>query len=196
MTPREIFAAVETWNRSRASAGGVLLNPLGCTVHWGHETGHFKSRSMMAAWNLAGIKGTKGWFARGGATFGALTVEVFDGKAHRLLGSFRAYPSLEAFLDDYAGILSRCYPLAARSSDCVFLFLAGLVRGRDREGGPPYRWATDPDYFPALCRMVRRYAPEVLGERAPLLLAQSFLAARARGFPEAEMEGPAAEGLP
>ena len=180
----DLYGSVIEHNRM---PGAVKINALGAVAQWAHETGHFRSRPMLAAWNLAGIKATRGWVSRGGGTFGAMTCEFVQGESKRMLGAFRAYPSFSAFLNDYAGIISRCYPLSAQSVDCVWLYVAGLTYGIQRENGGRYQWATDPSYFPALCRIVKNYAPALCGEKWLDLLTQSANAAEERGFPIAGM---------
>ena len=180
----DLYGSVIEHNRM---PGAVKINALGAVAQWAHETGHFHSRPMLAAWNLAGIKATQGWVSRGGGTFGAMTCEFVQGESKRMLGAFRAYPSFSAFLNDYAGIISRCYPLSAQSVDCVWLYVAGLTYGIQRENGGRYQWATDPGYFPALCRIVKNYAPALCGEKWLDLLTQSANAAEERGFPIAGM---------
>lgn len=180
----DLYGSVIEHNRM---PGAVKINALGAVAQWAHETGHFRSRPMVAAWNLAGIKATQGWVSRGGGTFGAMTCEFVQGESRRMLGAFRAYPSFAAFLSDYAGIISRCYPLSAQSVDCVWLYVAGLTYGIQRENGGRYQWATDPSYFPALCRIVKNYAPALCGEKWLDLLTQSANAAEERGFPIAGM---------
>lgn len=180
----DLYGSVIEHNRM---PGAVKINALGAVAQWAHETGHFRSRPMLAAWNLAGIKATQGWVSRGGGTFGAMTCEFVQGESKRMLGAFRAYPSFSAFLNDYAGIISRCYPLSAQSVDCVWLYVAGLTYGIQRENGGRYQWATDPGYFPALCRIVKNYAPALCGEKWLDLLTQSANAAEERGFPIAGM---------
>ena len=169
--------------------GAVKINALGAVAQWAHETGHFRSRPMLAAWNLAGIKATRGWVSRGGGTFGAMTCEFVQGESKRMLGAFRSYPSLSAFLEDYAGIIARCYPLAGKSVDCVWLFFAGLVHGIARSDGSRYCWATDPGYFAALCRMAVTYAPILCGPEWKGILRESLSAAVQRGFPYGWMLG-------
>ena len=180
----DLYKSVIEHNRM---PGAVKINALGAVAQWAHETGHFRSRPMVAAWNLAGIKATQGWVSRGGGTFGAMTCEFVQGESRRMLGAFRAYPSFSAFLNDYAGIVSRCYPLSAQSVDCVWLYVAGLTYGLQRENGGRYQWATDPSYFTALCRIVKNYAPALCGEKWLDLLTQSANAAEERGFPIAGM---------
>lgn len=180
----DLYGSVIEHNRM---PGAVKINALGAVAQWAHETGHFRSRPMVAAWNLAGIKATQGWVSRGGGTFGAMTCEFVQGESRRMLGAFRAYPSFAAFLSDYAGIISRCYPLSAQSVDCVWLYVAGLTYGIQRENGGRRQWATDPGYFPALCRIVKNYAPALCGEKWLDLLTQSANAAEERGFPIAGM---------
>ena len=176
----DLYKSVIEHNRM---PGAVKINALGAVAQWAHETGHFRSRPMVAAWNLAGIKATQGWVSRGGGTFGAMTCEFVQGESRRMLGAFRAYSSFTAFLSDYAGIVSRCYPLSAQSVDCVWLYVAGLTYGIQRKGGGRYQWATDPEYFPALCRIAKNYAPTLCGDRWDALLTQSANAAEERGFP-------------
>ena len=180
----DLYGSVIEHNRM---PGAVKINALGAVAQWAHETGHFRSRPMLAAWNLAGIKATQGWVSRGGGTFGAMTCEFVQGESKRMLGAFRSYPSLSAFLEDYAGIIARCYPLSAQSVDCVWLYVAGLTYGIQRKGGGRCQWATDPGYFPALCRIVKNYAPALCGEKWLDLLTQSANAAEERGFPIAGM---------
>ena len=180
----DLYGSVIEHNRM---PGAVKINALGAVAQWAHETGHFRSRPMVAAWNLAGIKATPGWVSRGGGTFGAMTCEFIQGESRRMLGAFRAYPSFSAFLNDYAGIVSRCYPLSAQSVDCVWMYFAGFLYGLQRANGSRYQWATDPKYFSALCRIAKNYAPTLCGDRWDTLLTQSAKAAEERGFPVAEM---------
>ena len=176
----DLYKSVIEHNRM---PGAVKINALGAVAQWAHETGHFRSRPMVAAWNLAGIKATQGWVSRGGGTFGAMTCEFVQGESRRMLGAFRAYPCFSAFLNDYAGIVSRCYPLAGKSVDCVWLFFAGLVHGIARSDGSRYCWATDPGYFSALCRIAVTYAPILCGPEWKETLRGSLSAAVQRGFP-------------
>ena len=173
----------------RNNASELKLNALGAVSQWAHETGRFRSLIMTSNWNLAGIKATAGWVKRGGNTFGSVTHEYASGAPLRVVGAFRSYPSLSAFLEDYAGILARCYPLAGKSVDCVWLFFAGLVHGIARSDGSRYCWATDPGYFAALCRMAVTYAPILCGPEWKGILRESLSAAVQRGFPYGWMLG-------
>lgn len=155
------------------------VHELGTLAQTALETAHFKS---FRGFNLAGIKSTPGWEKVGGKIWSAGTSEFQGGKMVSTKGRFRSYDDLAHFLDDYSGLIHRCYAVTARNLDCIWLYLAGFYKGKYGA------WATDPKYYEKLCAMVVRYAPEVLGEEWQTRLADSFQLARQRGFPEQWVE--------
>lgn len=159
----------------RVLAERKQVNALGATVQMAHETGWFRSKPMMAHWNLGGIKCTRSWRNKGGACFDAKTWEESGGVRQDLVLGFRSYPSLSAFLDDYERLIRAYYPLSDRSIDCVWLYYAGLHG----------KWATDSAYFKRLVAMT----PRVAGELGISLdtLRGSHRAALERGYPQGWM---------
>jgi len=174
MTPKDLFQIVSCGNR--ANVFPCYLNPLGVTVQCRHETGNFRSQSMLTHWNLAGIKCTRGWVSRGGKCFSSRTWEEKAGQRVDLVAGFRSYSGVDEFLRDYAQIIAASYPVSAASPDCVWLFYAGLHG----------RWATDSSYFRALVALTTHTAPLV--GMSMETLRHSHDAALGRGYPFPWME--------
>lgn len=105
-----------------------------------HETGWGKflpkHENGESSHNLFGIKAGSSWQ---GDRVNKSTLEVIDGVTQKQRADFRAYPSFEACLDDYAGLIkgySR-YSDAIENADSAKGYLKGL-----QSGG----YATDPNY--------------------------------------------------
>lgn len=143
------------------------------------ETGHYR---YFQGYNLAEIKATPGWEKVGGKVWSAATSEFQGGGMVKTTARFRAYDDLAHFLEDYSGLIYRCYPLVVKNLDCMWLTLAGFYKGKHGA------WATDPKYYEKLCVMVVGYAPQVLGEEWQERLNSAYAYARRKGFPEAWME--------
>ena len=181
MTAEDLYRVVAAGNIG--SVWACTLNSLGTAVQCCHETGWFRSRPMMAHWNLAGIKCTKTWVNRGGKCFSAKTWEEEGGRRVDQMAGFRSYAGLEEFLRDYSRLIASYYPLSRDSHDCVWLYLAGLHG----------KWATDSKYFKALVSLVPRIADEVGVSRSTLLRSADI--AVLRGYPERWMQDAVAEVL-
>lgn len=183
----ELFAILHAANADGSLYGAKPISAFGSLCQLWHETGGFSSGAMMRHWNLAGIKCTSSWIARGGDCFDGETSEFVLGTELRGVRAFRSYPALSAFLSDYSRLIQTYYPFAAESPDCVWLFFAGLVAG-------PRKWATDPLYFNKLARAALRLAPDLLGPTWEETLARSLAVADERGWPQSGVKA-VAHGL-
>lgn len=107
-------AALETaWGQSIPEAGGACSN------------------------NLFGIKAGITWL---GPTVVTLTSEYYGGRWVRVAARWRAYPSWNECLVDYARLIARLYPQSLKYADGnPDGWVRGLVSG-------PFKWATDPNY--------------------------------------------------
>lgn len=165
---------------------GVRINALGLAAQCHHETGGFRSRPMNAHCNYAGISCTAGWIKQGGRCFTSSTWEHVDGEDVTLNKGFRSYPNSRAFLQDYSRLVAACYPLSAANDDCIWLYLAGLLHGKNGR-----RWATDPYYFRSLVAAAISLAPVLVGDHWGVTwesaLWTSYNAALRRGFPDPSM---------
>ncbi len=103
-----------------------------------------------SSFNLFGIKAGPGW---GGERVRLPTLEYRDGLARREVAEFRAYPSLQAALDDYATLLSGSprYAEALRAGGG-----RAWAEALQRAG-----YATDPRYAERLVAILGR--PELQG---------------------------------
>ncbi len=124
----------------RRALAGTPLNPIAVLAQAALETGWGKHVIHAAAGdsshNLFGIKAGAGWQ---GDAVEVGTVEVLAGRAITMLDRFRAYPSLEAAIGDYASVLTgnpRYRDAVAHAQD------PGRFADELQKAG----YATDPDY--------------------------------------------------
>jgi flagellum-specific peptidoglycan hydrolase FlgJ len=107
-----------------------------------NESAAFNSRLSIEALNFWGIKTTPMWK---GAVWRAKTLEYTKGTAHRVEASFRAYPTIQAGVDDYLGLIERKYGNTLKQPS-LSLFLDTIAK----------YWATDPNYWKTTQSSIRR----------------------------------------
>lgn len=133
------------------------FNPYAALVQCNWETRRggrpWSSELFLQANNCAGLKVWSGWR---GEVYEKVSWESANGKRVDRVSRFCRYPSVEAFLGDYAAKLAANYPLAAAQKDNFWGALDGLVSGK-------YRWATDPDYIERLFRVAVSLGGEIFG---------------------------------
>lgn len=141
----------------RAAAQGLgNVNPDGAAAHAALESAWGESGLAVQGNNLWGVKATGSWQ---GDTIDFLTREFLNGRWVTMRAAFRKYPSLEACLADYDGILSRVYPATAANKGNLVDWLACLwLRG-------PSKWSTDPLIYPKVLNIATQYG--LLGAPAP-----------------------------
>ncbi|MCD8232770.1 MAG: N-acetylmuramoyl-L-alanine amidase [Cloacibacillus porcorum] len=151
------------------------FNPYAALVQCNWETrgsgGHpWSSELFLQANNCAGLKAWSGWK---GDVYEKVSWESVNGKRVDRLSRFCRYPSVDAFLGDYAAKLAANYPLSAARKDNFWGALDGLVSGS-------YRWATDPDYMERLFRVAAALGREIFGSmwRNKLLNALEYAMSR------------------
>lgn len=132
------------------------INVFAATVQIAHETAFqgkiFNSELWLKAKNGAGIKATPDWQ---GEVYVKKSPEEIGGKWVEKVSTFRKYPSVSAFLADYAKkIANPRYALCQKNIDNWPGYFAGLVAGG---------WATDSAYFGKLIARAVALAPELLG---------------------------------
>lgn len=116
-----------------------MLSPEGAAAHGANESRFGNSQLAAELGNVWGVKATSSW---AGETVELPTWEEVDGRVVQVTASFRAYPSWVEAVADYADLIERLYPFAARHAAHPVAFLAGLfVTG-------PRRWATDSQALP------------------------------------------------
>lgn len=113
----------------------VVLNPEGAAAHAAVESRYGQSQLAAEFGNLFGLKRGSSWT---GETITLPTWEAVGGKTIQTTAEFRAYPSWVESIADYASVIERLYPHAARYASSPLGFLAGLFTTG------PLRWATDP----------------------------------------------------
>ncbi len=133
------------------------FNPYAALVQCNWETRcggrPWSSELFLEANNCAGLKAWSGWR---GDVYEKVSWESVNGKRVDRVSRFCRYPSVEAFLRDYAAKLAANYPLAVARKDNFWGALDGLVSGK-------YRWATDPDYIERLFRVSVSLGREIFG---------------------------------
>ncbi len=122
------------------AAAQLGVSPRNLIAQAALETGWGRSLPRSAdgrmSFNLFGIKATGGW--RGDAVASS-TIEVLQGRAHRMVERFRAYSNVDESVADHARLLgnSRRYAAVRGTGDDARAFGAALQRGG---------YATDPGY--------------------------------------------------
>lgn len=112
------------------------INPEAAAAHAANESGYGTSQLSSAYNNLFGLKQGSNW---SGQTVLLPTWEVIQGKNVQIEASFRVYPSWKESVKDYAEVIRRLYPWAAKHTYDPVTFLFGVFqRG-------PLKWATDPN---------------------------------------------------
>jgi len=151
----------------------VVLNPEGAAAHAAVESRYGQSQLAAEFGNLFGLKRGSSWT---GETITLPTWEAVGGKTIQTTAEFRAYPSWVESIADYASVIDRLYPFAARYASSPLGFLYGLF------GAGEYRWATDPQAWSKAAGVLQAFdliAPgeavqrlgrhEVLVDNAPTL---------------------------
>lgn len=145
---------------ARAAGAHPNLNPNGAAAHAAHESAWGSSQLATRANNLFGVKaiGSATPYWDGGQVL-MPTREYYDGHWVTIDSAFRAYPSTDACLADYADILRRVYPGTVEHAGNVIRWLAVLWL----DG--PRKWSTDPLIYPAVLMIAQQYG--LLGSDAP-----------------------------
>ncbi|MBF6594969.1 MAG: glucosaminidase domain-containing protein [Thermaceae bacterium] len=125
-----------------AKLKGAVLNKAAVMAQAALETGWGSSipqgQNGECSNNLFGIKAGLTWL---GPTVTTMTSEYYAGKWVRVPARWRAYPSWNECLVDYAKIIKMLYPQSLRYADGdPNGWVQGLVSGKT------WRWATDPNY--------------------------------------------------
>ena len=110
------------------------------------ETGWGKSKLMMKANAVFGIKATANW---NGKVFNSKTYEVYDGKIYNINGCFRAYNNLTESIQDYFDLITKSerYRKACTTNsplECITAI---------KNGG----YATDPNYINKIMNLINTY---------------------------------------
>ncbi len=139
------------------------INPFGALVQMYHETFYqgqpWASELCVKANNLAGLKASKEWINSGLPTYDKVSWEQEkNGTKVERKSTFRAYPTIEKFIEDYALKISGDYPISAQSADNFFGYWSGLFRGKWGA------WATDQSYWLRLLERMVILAPSVFGD--------------------------------
>ena len=113
-----------------AKRHAAKVNPFGalCQCNWETRGGGkpWTSSLFIQGNNGAGIKAGKNWT---GKVVNKSTWEQRpDGSKYDTVAAFRAYDSVDDFLEDYADKINICYPLCA--TDNLFGYFAGLYKGK------------------------------------------------------------------
>ena len=114
---------------------------------WGRHVMHHEDGRP--AWALFGIKASADWE---GETVTVMTTEVIDGEIIQERARFRAYPSAEAAVEDYARFLASRprYAEVLGSGNDPYRFASAL-----QQAG----YATDPEYAAKIVRIVGSVRP-------------------------------------
>ena len=170
LTAREVYETIIEMNREGALA--CALSPIGVTAQTAHETGMYRHTCGDGNTNLAGIKcsdnwldGRIPWSTRRCVTL--KTQEFVNGKYGDYRLAFRWYDSLETYLRDHARLIDLFYPTSKANADCVWGYVAGLYG----------KWATGPNYFNSVSKMVIRLAPTLLEDNWEERLKNAFIEA-------------------
>lgn len=134
------------------------VNPLGATAQCSHETRYrgidWNSNLWKKANNPAGIKSLKGW--TGDYINSSTWEQNSDGTTITDSRRFLKFDTVEDGIKGYVKKIEQNYPLCVASVDNIWGYLHGLF-------GPPYKWATDKNYFNKLVDSVIRISPVCLG---------------------------------
>lgn len=153
MTNEAFFRQVEAAAEGRAGIHGAAT-----AAHASNESNFGKSLLSSRYNNLWGIKATDSWT---GESVELPTWEEVDGKPVSTTARFRVYQSLHSCLADYAAIVARTYPWAAKHSSDPLAFLTGIFLIG------PYRWATDSGAYLKVVRILDQYS-DLTVRRAPV----------------------------
>ncbi len=149
-------------------------NPFAATVQSAHETAEWTSELWVKAHNGAGIKADKAWGAACKPVYNKSSVEHVGSRNVKRVSAFRKYSSTKAFLKDYAKKIREDYPQAAKHKENVWLYFAGLYKGRRGN------WATDRNYYSKLVTKTVKIAPQIYGSKWKTLLRSQFKKAQKR----------------
>ena len=149
-------------------------NPFAATVQSAHETANWTSELWVKAHNGAGIKADKAWRAARKPVYNKSSVEHVGSRNVKRVSAFRKYSSTKAFLKDYAKKIREDYPQSAKHKDNVWLYFAGLYKGRHG------KWATDRNYYGKLVTKAVKIAPQIYGSKWKTKLRAQFKKAQKR----------------
>ena len=149
-------------------------NPFAATVQSAHETANWTSELWVKARNGAGIKADKAWRAARKPVYNKSSVEHVGNRNVKRVSAFRKYSSTKAFLKDYAKKIREDYPQSAKQKDNVWLYFAGLYKGRHG------KWATDRNYYSKLVTKAVKIAPQIYGSKWKTKLRSQFKKAQKR----------------
>ncbi len=145
-SPQEFVKSI--WNQVKSIGKKMGVNPIGILAQTILETGwgkHIaKDKNGNSSNNLFGIKATASW---NGNSLSALTQEFRKGQSINLRQEFKAYPSVQESLDDYAKLMQNSprYEKVIESGTDVDGFAKAL-----QDSG----YATDPDYGRKIMRLI------------------------------------------
>lgn len=146
--------AIEMYNLFRGVAG---VNAFAATCQSALETGRWTSPLWKQSNNGSGLKAGPDWMKVRKPFIPMLSNEYNGINKVPRLSKFRAYASVEDFVQDYGEKIRKYYPKCVESADNFWGYFAGLYQG---VWGA---WATDPIYFKKLGDMAVSLAPELLG---------------------------------
>lgn len=150
-----------------------LYNPYGVICQAIQETstpgrGPFTSELASNYHNYGGIKCKRFWTLSGRDCVTIVSDEYINGVKKAISSQFRVYRSV----DDYLECLNdkfiepgTDYRVVVQNRDCFWLHFAGLYFGG---------WATDPNYFSALCKHAVALAPRLLGKEGHMKIRNAF----------------------
>lgn len=174
LTAKIVFEAVNQGNKD--STFMCPLNALGVTAQTYLETGNYEHTGGKDNVNLGGIKCSSNWLDGRipwstkkclNLTTQEFTNEIMKDKTLW----FRWYPTLTIYLKDHARLINLFYPKSKLNEDCVWGYISGL------DG----KWATDPDYFKKLTKLIMQLSPSLLGSNWKDMLVNSYYVAQDRG---------------
>jgi flagellum-specific peptidoglycan hydrolase FlgJ len=172
-TPAFAVTAEEFYSKAQKIKN---INAFAATCQSAHETGFWTSFLWKKAMNGAGIKADKNWRASGRPHILKKSPESVGGKIIYRESYFRAYKSLDEFLDDYGTKITRDYPLAVKHSGTAWGYFASLQKGRLGS------WATTKKYFEYMTSLAFRLAPKLLGPNWKKELLDDYRKARTLGI--------------
>lgn len=143
MTNKEAFDTIR--NMAQGIEG---INPDGTAAHAMNEASYLRSVLASEYKNIWGVKAGTSW---DGETILMPTWEEVDGKTVQTKAYFRVYPDWKAAIQDYASLIRRLYPFAAKYASNPVAFLAGLFQTG------PAKWATDSGAFAKALSILESY---------------------------------------
>jgi hypothetical protein len=152
------------------------IHAFAATCQSAHETGFWTSVLWKKAMNGAGIKADRNWRNSGRMAVLHRSSESEGGRTVYRESWFRAYKSLDEFINDYHAKITMDYPLAAQHSDNLWGYFSSLKKGRLGS------WATSPKYFERLADKAFRLAPGLLGAEWRAEFLRDYKEAKARGL--------------